>query len=66
MINLNSISRFREIVGLDFHVLVTLLFRGWAIIAGAATVFFLPLWISPIEQGYYFTFASVLALQIFF
>lgn len=61
-----NMSRLRVIAGLDFHVLVTLLFRGWAIVAGAATVFLLPLWLSPTEQGYYFTFASVLALQIFF
>jgi len=61
-----KLSRWRVIAGLDFHVLVTLLFRGWAILAGAATVFLLPLWLSPTEQGYYFTFASVLALQIFF
>lgn len=57
---------FLSIAGLDFHVLVTLLFRGWVVFAGGATVFLLPLWISPAEQGYYFTFASVLALQIFF
>lgn len=61
-----KLSRWRVIAGLDFHVLVTLLFRGWAILAGAATVFLLPMWLSPTEQGYYFTFASVLALQIFF
>lgn len=61
-----KLSRWRAIAGLDFHVLVTLLFRGWAIVAGAATVLLLPLWLSPAEQGYYFTFASVLALQIFF
>ena len=58
--------RWRSAVGLDFHVLSTLLFRGWALIAGAATVLVLPLWLPPIEQGYYYTFGSVLALQIFF
>ena len=61
-----KLARLQTIAGLDFHVLVTLLFRGWAVIAGGATVILLPLWISPTEQGYYFTFASVLALQIFF
>ncbi len=61
-----KVSRWQAIAGLDFHVLVTLLFRGWAVVAGGATVFLLPLWLSPIEQGYYFTLASVLALQIFF
>lgn len=62
----SSVSRLRAVAGLDFHVLVTLLFRGWAFAAGGATVFLLPLWLSPTEQGYYFTFTSVLALQIFF
>jgi hypothetical protein len=62
----DSLPRWRSFVGLDFHVLATLLFRGWAIVAGGATVFLLPLWLSPVQQGYYFTFASVLALQIFF
>jgi len=61
-----KISRLQKIAGLDFHVLITLLFRGWGILAGGATVLLLPLWLSPTEQGYYFTFASVLALQIFF
>jgi len=61
-----KLARWQAIAGLDFHVLVTLLFRGWGIVAGGATVFLLPLWLSPTEQGYYFTFASVLALQIFF
>lgn len=60
------LARWQKIAGLDFHVLVTLLFRGWAIVAGGATVFLLPMWLSPTEQGYYFTFASLLALQIFF
>lgn len=61
-----KLSRWQAIAGLDFHVLVTLLFRGWVIVAGAATVLLLPLWLSATEQGYYFTFASVLALQVFF
>ncbi len=62
----DSLTRWRAFAGLDFHVLVTLLFRGWAIVAGGVTILLLPLWLSPTEQGYYFTFASVLALQIFF
>ena len=61
-----KLSHWRTIAGLDFHVLVTLLFRGWSIVAGTATIFLLPLWLSPIEQGYYYTFGSVLALQVFF
>lgn len=65
ILNVNY-ARIKAIIGLDFHVLVTLLFRGWTIVAGGTTVFLLPVWLSPAAQGYYFTFASVLALQIFF
>lgn len=60
------IHRIRSIVGLDFHVLMTLLFRSWSILAGAATVLVLPFFITPVEQGYYYTFAGILGLQIFF
>lgn len=52
--------------GLDEQVLSTLLFRGWSTVAGALTVVLMPLWLSPVEQGYYYTFGSVLGLQIFF
>jgi len=47
-------------------VLATLIFRGWGVFAGAGTVLMLPYYLNPIEQGYYFTFASILAIQIFF
>ena len=51
---------------LDFHVFVTLLFRSWSIIAGGVTILLIPTSLSPVQQGYYYTFASILALQIFF
>lgn len=52
--------------GVDFHVLMTLLFRGWSIVAGAMTVLVLSSWLTPVEQGYYYTFSSILGLQIIF
>jgi hypothetical protein len=55
-----------HMAGLDAQVLPTLLFRGWQIIAGGAMVLLIPLWLGKVEQGYYYTFASLLALQIFF
>jgi hypothetical protein len=60
------VHRVRAIVDLDFHVFMTLLFRSWSIIAGAATVLLVPFFLSPIEQGYYYTFAGILGLHIFF
>jgi membrane protein CcdC involved in cytochrome C biogenesis len=62
----STFKRWLALAGLDFHVLVTLLFRGWVVLAGGATALLLPIWLSPAEQGYYFTFASLLALQVFF
>lgn len=61
-----GLARWRQVLGLDFHVLVTLLFRGWSVLAGAAMLLLLPLWLGPVQLGYHFTFASLLALQIFF
>lgn len=60
------LERFKALAGLDIHVLATVLFRGWSVVAGAVTVVLLPLFLSPTEQGFYYTFGSVLALQVFF
>ena len=60
------ISQFGEACGIDFDILTTLLFRGWGVLAGGITVILLPVWLSPSEQGFYFTFGSILGIQIFF
>ncbi|WP_343636167.1 hypothetical protein [Roseateles sp.] len=59
-------QRLWRAAGLDFHVLATLLFRGWGILAGGVTTLLLPFWLSPAQQGFYYTFGSLLALQVFF
>lgn len=53
-------------IGLDFHVFATLLFRGWSVLAGGATALLIPLFLTPAQQGYYYTFMAVLGTQIFF
>lgn len=55
-----------RIFSLDAHILSTLLYRGWSILAGGVTILLIPLRLSGEEQGYYYTFVSLLALQIFF
>lgn len=69
-INILSINTFTirmaNLIGLDSQILSTIFFRGWSVIAGAVMVFFLPIWLGRVEQGYYYTFASLVALQIFF
>lgn len=59
-----SVSRWP--FSMDSHILAVLLTRGWTIFAGAVTLFFIPSWLTLQEQGYFYTFFSLLALQVFF
>ena len=56
----------RRMARFDWDILNTLLFRGWSVLAGGGTALLIPLLLTPAEQGYYYTFTSVLAAQIFF
>lgn len=62
LFNINKIEK----LSLDRHVVATLLFRSWSVIAGAVTVLLIPLCLDLVQQGYYYTFSSILALQVFF
>ena len=72
--NLTVTSRFKQsymtriprLVNLDAHVLSTLLFRGWALCAGVFTMLLVPLCLPAVHQGFYFTFNSLVSIQIFF
>ena len=64
--DISTLRRLQALAGLDIHVFSTMLFRTWGILAGGATLILIPLWLSPAQQGYYYTFASLLALQVFF
>ena len=57
---------WRRHIHFDFHVLQVLLQRGWGIGAGLGTVLMVAGRLSAPAQGYYYTFASLLALQVFF
>jgi hypothetical protein len=59
-------TRLMRLLDLDFHVAATLLFRSWSIVAGGVMVILIPTVLSGVQQGYYFTFSSLLALQVFF
>jgi O-antigen/teichoic acid export membrane protein len=60
------IGRILHYIGLDSAVLPTIVFRSWSIVAGSVMVFFIVVWLRPDEQGYYYTFSSLLGLQMFF
>jgi O-antigen/teichoic acid export membrane protein len=56
----------RHHLGLDRAIFFTILGRGWASLAGLVTVALIARCLSPAEQGYYYTFGSLIALQIVF
>lgn len=59
-------ARLRHTLGLDRAIAFTVLARGWAAVAGLVTVALIARFLSPAEQGYYYTFSSLVALQIVF
>lgn len=53
-------------LGIDSAVAYTLAGRGWGLISGVLTLVLVIRFLTPEEQGYYYTFASLVALQILF
>jgi O-antigen/teichoic acid export membrane protein len=56
----------RHRLGVDRAIGFTILARGWASFAGLITVALIARFLTPAEQGYYYTFGSLIALQIVF
>jgi len=59
------VDSFWARLGIDRAVFFTLLTRGWSIGAGLLTIVLVTRFLSPNLQGYYYTFNSLIALQIF-
>lgn len=58
--------RFLRRFGIDRAVGYTLLSRGWAAGAGFVNLFLITRLLSREQQGFYYTFGSILALTVFF
>jgi O-antigen/teichoic acid export membrane protein len=56
----------RNVLGLDRAIAWTVGGRLWSMSAGIATVLLIAHFLSPAQQGYYYTFSSLVALQVFF
>jgi O-antigen/teichoic acid export membrane protein len=59
-------ARLRAALGLDRAIAFTVLARGWGGFAGLVTVTLIARFLSASEQGYYFTFGSLVAMQLVF
>ncbi|HEY0760288.1 MAG TPA: hypothetical protein VGD59_13635 [Acidisarcina sp.] len=53
-------------LGLDRAIVFTLLGRGWSSLAGLSTLILIAHFLTPAEQGYYYTFNSLVMLQLVF
>jgi len=53
-------------LGIDRAIAFTIVGRGWSSLAGVVTVLLIARFLTSAEQGYYYTFGSLIALQIVF
>jgi len=65
-LNPSAVSRLRAFLGLDRAVIFTVLARGWSSLAGLVTILLIAHFLTGAEQGYYYTFGSLVALQMVF
>lgn len=56
----------RRVLGVDRAIGFTILARAWSSAAGLVTVALIGRFLSPLEQGYYYTFGSLVAIQMVF
>ena len=61
-----SIRVVLSFLGIDRAVGMVLLSRAWSFAAGPLTLIFIGRFLRPEEQGYYYTFNSIIALNVFF
>lgn len=61
-----ALRRLSHLLGIDRAVGFTVLARSWSILSGAMTVLLIAHFLNLPEQGYYYTFASLVSLQTVF
>lgn len=60
------VRRIARMLGVDKAIAFTIMARGWASLAGLVTVTLIARLLTPAEQGYYYTFGSIVAMQLIF
>lgn len=60
------LNRAALVLGLDEQTLPTLALRFWSVFSGLIVLALIPIYLGSEDQGYYYTFASLLSLQVFF
>ncbi len=60
------INFLKEKIGIDKAIVYTISTRGIQLFSALFTVYFTTRFLTPEEQGFYYTFSSIIALQVFF
>src|ERR1700741_3773996 len=60
------VTGLKRLMGLDPAIAFTVMGRFWSALAGIVTILLIARYLTPSEQGYYYTFYSLVALQIVF
>jgi O-antigen/teichoic acid export membrane protein len=58
--------RIWSTLGIDRAISLTLAMRAWSAISSLISLWFIAQFLSPDEQGFYYTFINVLGIQVFF
>ncbi len=64
--SMGVLSKFKDRLGINRTIFYTILARGIQAAGGVASIFLIARHLTQVEQGYYYTFGSIVAMQIFF
>jgi O-antigen/teichoic acid export membrane protein len=60
------LKRIKHWIGVDRAIIFALLARSWSMLAGVGNIILISRFLSPAEQGYFYTFSSLVAIQVVF
>lgn len=60
------ITKFLTLIGFDKAIFYSILARGWQLIIAPLSIIFIVKFFEPVQQGFYYLFNSIIALQLFF
>src|ERR1017187_10327567 len=63
---IQRLHQFRRWAGVDRAVFFTLLGRGWGVFSGPVSIYLIARFLTDDEQGFFYTFGSILGLRVFF
>ena len=62
----HKLRKLASFLGVDKAIAYTVVGKGLQVISGPITLLLIAHYLTPVEQGFYYTFASIVNLQIFF